>query len=138
MLTNKGRTMRKNPTKRIEQFRVTSGKLASDRSDGANGAFTIVLGDAMILVIASDARDWGDLPGKPWEHVSVSLMYRCPTWNEMDAVKRIFWRDDETVLQLHVPREQHLSYCDTCLHLWKPIGVAIPLPPPETVAPEGS
>lgn len=29
-----------------------------------------------------------------WEHVSVSLRNRCPTWDEMCLVKDIFWRDD--------------------------------------------
>lgn len=59
------------------------------------------LGIDNLLVIASS----GD-PAVPWEHVSVSVSgaRRCPTWEEMDAVKRLFWADDETVMQLHVPR----------------------------------
>lgn len=126
--------MRKSPTKKIEQYRVTEGQLASHRTDGANGAFIVPYKGVTLRVICSDAKDW-DLPGKPWEHVSVSVHSRCPTWEEMDYVKRIFWRDDETVIQLHVPRDQHISYHDTCLHLWKPIGVDIPLPPSITVAP---
>ena len=36
-----------------------------------------------IAVIAS----WGG----GWEHVSVSLARRCPTWEEMCMVKDIFW-----------------------------------------------
>ena len=56
---------------------------------GANGAFAIPLPSGVIVnVIASDGSDWHecDLPGVPWEHVSVSLPRRCPTWEEMDAV----------------------------------------------------
>lgn len=68
--------------------------------------------------------------------MSVSLPVRCPTWEEMDFVKGIFWGGDETVLQLHVPRSRHVSYHPYCLHLWKPVGVEIPLPPIATVAPE--
>lgn len=129
--------MRRNPTKRIEHRRITTGPLASDQIWGANGAFLILHNGVTLKVVASDASEWGSagLPGKPWEHVSVSVQSRCPTWEEMDYVKQLFWRDDETVIQLHVPRDQHINYHDTCLHLWKPIGVEIPLPPPATVAP---
>ncbi len=129
--------MRRNPTKRIEQRRVTTGPLASDKSYKGTGAFMLNLKGVSLTVIASDGSDWSEcgLPGKAWEHVSVSVRVRCPTWEEMDYVKRIFWRDDETVMQLHVPRDQHISFHDTCLHLWKPTGFEIPLPPSQTVAP---
>ena len=133
--------MRRNPTKRIEQFRVLDGLLASSSRDGANGAFHIPYGEKAVMhylrVIASDGSGWRDsgLPGDPWEHVSVSLAHRCPTWDEMDFVKRIFWRDDETVIQLHVPRSVHINVHSFCLHLWKPVGFDVPLPPRETVGP---
>lgn len=125
--------MRKSPTKNIEQFRVISGPLASKASDGANGAFQISHSPhgATLNVIASDGCDWNsdDLPGPAWEHVSVSLQARCPTWSEMDFVKRIFWRDDETVIQFHVPKSDHVNYHEYCLHLWKPIGIDLIRPP---------
>ena len=129
--------MRSNPTKQIEAYRVRSGPFASSPQDGANGAFFIPFSQVVLKVIASNARDWDEsgLPHPMWEHVSVSLGVRCPTWEEMDFVKRIFWRDDETVIQLHVPRSQHVNFHETCLHLWKPIGFEIPLPPMITVGP---
>jgi len=129
--------VRRNPTKRIEEHRVTTGTMASDRSYGANGAFVVPHDGVSLKIVASDASSWKEsgLPGKPWEHVSVSVQSRCPTWEEMDYVKRLFWRDDETVIQLHVPRDQHINCHQTCLHLWKPIGVEIPLPPSIAVAP---
>jgi hypothetical protein len=55
----------------------------------------------------------------------------------MDAVKRIFWRDDETVMQLHVPRDQHVNEGEV-LHLWKPVSVKIPLPPTDCVGHVGA
>lgn len=58
--------------------------------------------------------------GMGWDHVSVSLDNRCPTWEEMDFVKRLFWNDDECVMQLHVPRTAHINVHPFCLHLWKP------------------
>ena len=129
--------MRRNPTKRIEKYRIVTGPMASDKSYGANGAFFIPYKDIGLRIVASDGYGWedSDLPGHPWEHVSVSLENRCPKWDEMDYVKNIFWRDDETVMQFHVPRDQHINHHDFCLHLWKPIGVDIPLPPSVTVGP---
>jgi hypothetical protein len=70
-----------------------------------------------------------------WDHVSVSLPNRTPNWREMELVKRTFFRDDETAMQLHVPVEKHINLHPNCLHLWKPNdGREIPLPPPEFVA----
>lgn len=72
--------------------------------------------------------------GGKWDHVSVSLSDRCPTWAEMELVKRAFFHDDETAMQLHVKPDDHISLHPYCLHLWRPHGVAIPLPPKEYVA----
>jgi hypothetical protein len=41
--------------------------------------------------------------GEGWDHVSVSMKDRPPIWAEMDHVKRLFFKDDEVVMQLHVP-----------------------------------
>lgn len=127
--------MRRNPTKHIEQYRIREGAWGSDSSAGANGAFLIPRNGILLKVIASDGVDWeaSGLSLPVWEHVSVSVQVRCPTWEEMDWVKRLFWRDDETVLQLHVPRDRHINFHGTCLHLWKPVGVDILLPPTETL-----
>jgi hypothetical protein len=70
-----------------------------------------------------------------WDHVSVSLHNRCPNWTEMEFVKRAFFNDDETAMQLHVPPTDHISCHPNCLHLWRPNdGRDIPRPPPEFVA----
>lgn len=64
-------------------YRVRKGALASDDSVGNCGAFFIPngAGQTPLAVIASD--------GDGWEHVSVSLPTRCPTWDEMCRVKHI-------------------------------------------------
>lgn len=104
---------------------------------GRIGAFEIPHNGTVLTVIASDGSDWQDcgfaLPA--WEHVSVSTPKRCPTWEEMDYIKRMWWRDDETVIQFHVPRSHHVNAHPYCLHMWKPIGIELPRPPLETVAP---
>ena len=123
--------MREKPTETLEQCRIVTGPYASNRSYGMTGAFRIGIGDAVLSIIASDGKDWekAGLDGPAWEHVSVSTAGRCPTWDEMDIVKRLFWRDDECVIQFHPPRSEHINEHEYCLHLWRPIGVDIPMPP---------
>lgn len=64
-----------------------------------------------------------------WEHVSVSLRNRCPTWDEMCLVKDIFWRDDECAVQFHPPKSEYVNLHPYCLHLWKKIGESFETPP---------
>jgi hypothetical protein len=71
--------------------------------------------------------------GDGWDHVSVSLPSRCPNWMEMEQVKRMFFKDDEIAMQLHVPPSDHINVHPFCLHLWRPHGVNIPLPPARMV-----
>lgn len=91
--------------------------------DGTCGVFTVPspIDGAPMRVIAS-----GDCG---WEHVSVSRKTRCPNWPEMDHIKRLFFRDDECAVQFHVPRDDHISVHDYCLHLWRPTDVDMPRPP---------
>lgn len=122
--------MRKS-TGRIEKFRLTTGPMASDEKYGFNGFFLIKHDGVMLRAQSSDATAWkqSGMKGKPWEHVSVSIEDRCPTWEEMEFVRDLFWHESETVMQLSVPRAQHVNMHPYCLHLWKPIGLKIPLPP---------
>lgn len=73
--------------------------------------------------------------GYGWDHVSVSLPNRCPNWLEMDAVKRAFFHDHETVMQLHVPSADHVNFHPYCLHLWRPLDHEVPRPPSWMVGP---
>jgi len=81
--------------------------------DAGNGVFRIPYRKTSIRlnVIASN--------GDGWDHVSVSLPDRCPTWDEMDFIYRAFFRDNETAMQLHVPQQDHISLHPYCLHLWR-------------------
>lgn len=67
--------------------------------------------------------------GGDWEHVSVSRTNRCSNWYEMAQIKRLFFHDEEVVMQLHVPSSEHVSDHDNCLHLWRPTSATIPVPP---------
>lgn len=115
------------------KYRVRTGWHGSDDSIGNNGAFFVPngIGRAPLQVIASDGLVVPDehqaLAG--WEHVSVSLPDRCPTWAEMCRIKELFWDDEDTVVQFHPPRSQYVNNHPYCLHLWRPLHAAIPLPP---------
>lgn len=54
-----------------------------------------------------------------FEHVSVSLAHRCPTWEEMCKVKDLFWDEEDTVVQFHPPKAEYVNLSKTCLHLWR-------------------
>ena len=124
-----------------EEHRVRSGPLASDLSYGRNGAFVFpsVVPNRNLVVIASDGKDWqaAGLSGVPWEHVSVHVYSGkrqfTPTWIEMCAVKDVFWDADDVVVQFHPAKSNYVNNHANTLHLWKPIGVELPIPPTETV-----
>lgn len=67
--------------------------------------------------------------GMGWDHVSVSRADRCPTWGELEHVKRAFFEDQETAMQLHVPASDHVNVHPHVLHLWRPQDAEIPRPP---------
>jgi len=123
----------------VEKGRLRTGPMRSDSSYGMNGFFMLSRKGSVLAVMAADANNttWKEagLPGPPWEHVSVSLQHRCPSWNEMAYVKDLFWEDWETVIQFHPPKEHYVNAHPHCLHLWKPLGFEIPLPPRGTLAP---
>jgi hypothetical protein len=98
------------------------GKDMGDRSNGF-----LYLPKRQMKVVFSN--------GGGWEHVSVSLSDRCPTWDEMEEVKRQMWAPEDTVMQLHVPVADHKNCHPHCLHLWRPLNAEIPRPPGIFVAP---
>jgi len=97
--------------------------------DETCGAFLVPspTDQAFMRVIASS--------GEGWDHVSVSRRNRCPNWAEMEHVKRLFFKEDETAMQLHVPPSDHVNCHPYCLHLWRPQMVPIPRPPAAMVGP---
>ena len=90
--------------------------------DHDGGAFTMFndAGETLRIIASS---------GDGWDHISVSLARRCPTWAELELVKRTFFHDDETAMQLHVPPADHINNHEFCLHLWRPLDQPIPRPP---------
>lgn len=106
-----------------DKYRVRKGQWATTPENGNNGLFFVPgarQGD-VLRVIASD--------GEGWEHVSVSMPNRCPTWAEMCRVKDLFWSDSDCVVQFHPPRSDWVNNHQYCLHLWRPIDADLPRPP---------
>ena len=71
--------------------------------------------------------------GGGWDHVSVSHYDKCPTWDEMCAVKDVFFRDDECCVEYHPPKSEYVNIHPFCLHIWKPQNGEIVMPPKEFV-----
>jgi len=100
--------MRQN-NQEIEKYRQNTPGFGEGH--GNNGLFLIKHKGKTLNVIASD--------GGGWEHVSVSSKTRIPTWKEMCSVKELFFREDETVMQLHPKKSKYKNIHPHCLHLWR-------------------
>jgi hypothetical protein len=115
----------------LDRYRITDNwwikaQLGARGGDDKNGAFVIPsasdIGEPLRVMASAD--------GEGWDHVSVSCERRCPTWYEMEQVKRLFFKDDEVAMQLHVPPADHINCHPHVLHLWRPTrGPQIPRPP---------
>lgn len=96
--------------------------LGSDSSAGNNGffVFTDFKSNKEVRCMASD--------GEGWEHVSVSMQSRIPSWEIMCRVKELFWDKEDCVIQYHPPESQYVNNHPNCLHLWRKIGYEFPVP----------
>jgi len=91
--------------------------------DETCGAFTVPspFDHAPMVVVASSEGGW--------DHVSVSRSNRTPNWAEMEYIARLFFKDDETAVQYHVPPSVHINIHPYCLHWWRPQTEPLPRPP---------
>ena len=124
--------MREFPKAEIEAARVFDGPYGTTVVDKCNGAFVIKLNGHVMKILASDGTDE---EAQGWEHVSVSLRWRTPTWREMCWVKDQFWNDDEVVFQLHPRKSEYVNCHPNCLHMWRHKVVPCPAPPSIFVGP---
>jgi hypothetical protein len=108
--------------------------LASDDSFKGAGAFLItrkVNGySRKLFVIADDAR----FSETGWEHVSAHIYKgidrqpETPTWDDMHYLKRVFWSDDEMVVQIHPAQKDYVNFHEHTLHLWRCVDKEFPMP----------
>jgi hypothetical protein len=115
----------------LDKYRITDPKALTFTGGWAGdetcGAFiTPSPLDQKPLVVQASANEG-------WDHVSVSREKRVPNWHEMSHIHRVFFKDGEVAMQLHLPASDHINIHPNCLHLWRPHNEKIPLPPKEFV-----
>ena len=106
---------------RLNRYRVQPDNYVA--GDHGNGMFQFRMrqdGPPFKVIASSDCG---------WDHVSVSTPARCPTWEEMETVRRMFFEPHETVMQLHPPLADYVNDHPFCLHLWRPQAATLPRPP---------
>lgn len=112
----------------VEKYRITTDQKLGSKPGDRFGFFLLRINDRRVAVIADDGNADGDL-NTGWEHVSVSLQDRCPTWAEMCVVKDLFWPADDWVLQYHPAKSDYVNTHPYVLHLWRPTHLVVPTPP---------
>jgi hypothetical protein len=111
----------------LNKYRVTTGPLITYTrgyiGDDTCGFFHVPspIDHAEMMVMAAS--------GLGWDHVSVSRKNRCPNWLELEYVYRMFFREDETAIEYHVPMGDHVNQHPYCLHLWRSLDHEMPRPP---------
>lgn len=93
------------------------------------------------LVLIADDGTHADVPESlGWEHVSVRATRkrrsRVPSWREMCFIKRLFWDDEDVVVQYHPRRSEYVNTHPDVLHLWRHATLPFPTPPPTLVGPD--
>lgn len=124
--------MRKSFSERVERGRDTKFSAVPSGRGDPFGFFVLRMNGARdelrIMVSAG-------IPEIPWEHVSVSVRSRCPTWEEMSWVKDLFFDEHEVVVQYHPSKSDYVNAHPFCLHLWRPKTDMLPSPPWMAVGP---
>lgn len=113
----------------LEKYRLPKEELRlyGVHGDNGNGCFKVYVNGRSFYVIASN--------GGGWDHLSIhpKNQKRCPTWEEMCAIKDMFFDPEECVVQYHPPKSDYVNISQFVLHLWKPTDQEMPRPPVEFV-----
>lgn len=109
--------------KLLELYRRKHPTLPDSEGQSDYGYFEV---DGLCVIASS---------GMGWDHVSVSLPDRIPSWEQMKLVRDLFFFESETVLQIHPPKTLEVNYCPYCLHLWRKQDFNMPLPPIDLIEP---
>ncbi|WP_100065129.1 DUF7694 domain-containing protein [Miniphocaeibacter massiliensis] len=95
-------------------------KVKQEGKDGLCGHIKVPKGGTCFIVFSF---------GGGWEHCSVSKKSKTPTWDEMNYIKDIFFKEDETVVQYHPKKSNYVNLHEHCLHMWRPLEDELPEPP---------
>jgi hypothetical protein len=108
----------------IEQYRLRDRErlIYGANGDSGNGIFKVFVSGKSFICIASN--------GGGWDHISITRNNgKLPTWEEMCAIKDIFFDEEEVVVQYHPKKSEYVNIHEGCLHLWKPTIAQMPTPP---------
>jgi hypothetical protein len=124
--------MRQEPNVIVDKFRKSHPMYPDTEFGDSCGYFEVERTDGdrkyTLRMISSGIQSRGG-----WEHVSVSIEDRCPSWDDMCFVKFLFWEPEETVLQFHPAKSDYVNIHEFCLHLWRQVGTKVELPPTNLV-----
>lgn len=109
--------------KSIEEIRKTTNLFieAEAENDGLGGYYYDKFNNKRLNFIFSYQMGW--------EHLSVSMPNRTPTWEQMCMMKDIFWNKNEACVEYHPPEEDYVNMHKHCLHIWRPTMQTLPTPP---------
>lgn len=98
-----------------------------------NGVFKVYVNGRSFYVLVSVDTIGGD---GMWEHISVTPknQKRCPTWEEMCAIKDMFFFPEEECIEYHPRRSEYVNYESNCLHIWRPVNGSVIRRPIEDVS----
>lgn len=113
--------MKKQLPVNLEKFRREHSLYVIPEEGSIEGYFEIMYGNKRLHVISGC--------GEGWDHVSVSLIHRCPTWEEMNWIKDRFFEAEECVVQFHPPKSKYINIGKYALHMWRPWASQYELPP---------
>lgn len=105
----------------FEQYRVQDGPIPSNPNE-LYGLFMIPLEERhemyhntnnqvklAVIIVSNSPR---------WEHCSISLLHRYPSWGDMMMVKENIWTPEDTVVQFHPKEDDYVNINPYMLHLW--------------------
>lgn len=109
--------------KSIEEIKKTPNLIieAETENDGMGGRYYDRINNKWLNFIFSYQMGW--------EHLSVSMPSRTPSWEQMCMMKDIFWGKDECCVEYHPKEEDYVNNHKHCLHIWKPTEAELPTPP---------
>jgi len=111
----------------LDKFRLTSDerRIYGVNGDSGNGCFKVYVNGRSFKVIGSNGGGWEHVSVSPWSEKRKS----CPTWEEMCAIKDMFFDSEERVVEYHPPRSEYINNHPYCLHLWRYTAGDLPHPP---------
>ena len=123
------RDLTKRPVARYRDLSDTTLAVHGSLGDANTGRFVVPFTATTILSVIAAS-------GYGWDHVSVRVRGepRCPTWAEMEHIKRLFFEPTETCVQLHPRLDRYINRSQGgkyVLHIWRRHGQDHELPPSE-------